>query len=126
VGPEILTGSTRLKAGTATKMVLNMLTTTAFVLSGKVYKNLMIDVKPFNKKLLARQKRILMTLFSDLNEEAAQALLQQSGQNVKTAIVMHTCNLSYEKADALLRQNRGDFKRTIACAEQDQLLKAKN
>lgn len=89
VGPEILTGSTRLKAGSATKMVLNMLTTIAFVLSGKVYKNLMVDVKPFNKKLIARQKRILMTLFDDLDEESAQDLLNKCGQNVKAAILMH-------------------------------------
>lgn len=110
VGPEILTGSTRLKAGSATKMVLNMLTTTAFVLSGKVYKNLMIDVKPFNKKLVARQKRILITLFNDLDESTAQDLLQKSGNNVKTAILMHTYNIGYDKADELLKQNNGNLK----------------
>ena len=117
VGPEIIAGSTRLKAGSATKMVLNMLTTTAFVLSGKVYKNLMIDVKPFNKKLVARQKRILTTLFNDLDESSAQSLLQKGYNNVKTSILMHAYNIDYEKAYELLQQNNGDLKSTIESAK---------
>jgi N-acetylmuramic acid 6-phosphate etherase len=91
VGPEVVTGSTRLKAGTATKMVLNMLTTGAFVLNGYVYENLMINVKASNSKLRDRQRRILMMLFPELDKEAAGKLLERDEceQNVAKAIEVY-------------------------------------
>ena len=85
VGPEILTGSSRLKAGSAQKQVLNMLTTTAFVLQGKVYSNLMIDLRPTNKKLVDRAVRMTM-LATDSTREVAQAALEKTHWNVRLAI----------------------------------------
>lgn len=85
VGPEVVSGSTRLKAGTAQKMVLNMLSTGAMVLLGKTYGNLMVDLRPTNTKLRARAVRIVATV-TGLNEEAAQQVLAEAG-DVKTAIV---------------------------------------
>lgn len=112
VGPEILAGSTRLKSGTATKMVLNMLTTAAYVRLGKVYKNLMIDLLPVNKKLILRSKRILKTLFN-IDDTYAQALLKQSHGNIKIAIIMHLFALDYPTAHTLLQQNNGHLRNTI-------------
>lgn len=86
VGPEILTGSTRLKAGTATKMVLNMLTTISMVQYGKVYKNLMVDMIPSNKKLEDRAARILMMAAGASRDEAAETL-KKCGNEMKPAIV---------------------------------------
>ena len=86
VGPEVLTGSTRLRAGTATKMVLNMLTTVSMVRSGKVYKNLMVDMIPTNKKLEDRAVRIIMMATGTTKEHAA-ALLKKCNNKVKPAIV---------------------------------------
>ena len=85
VGPEILTGSSRLKAGSAQKQVLNMLTTTAFVLQGKVYSNLMVDLRPTNKKLVDRAVRMTM-LATDSTREVAQAALEKAQWNVRLAI----------------------------------------
>lgn len=104
VGPEIISGSTRLKAGTATKMVLNMLTTGTFILLGKVYKNYMIDVRPMNKKLVNRAQRILQAV---LEVDAAQAasLLLASNNSIKIAILMHTRNWDYQTAAAHMAQH---------------------
>src|SRR5437773_3132497 len=88
VGPEVIAGSTRLKAGTATKMVLNMLTTGAMVRIGKTYGNLMVDLRATNSKLRDRARRIVASL-TDLDEPAAQALLERCDGEVKTAVVMH-------------------------------------
>jgi N-acetylmuramic acid 6-phosphate etherase len=100
VGPEVIAGSTRLKAGTATKVVLNMLTTTAMVRVGKTYGNLMVDVKSTSDKLRDRARRIVSTV-TGIDYDAAGALLQRSGWNVKAAIVMH--ELGTTRAQALSR-----------------------
>jgi N-acetylmuramic acid 6-phosphate etherase len=102
VGPEILTGSTRLKAGTATKMVLNMLSTTAMVLIGKTYGNLMVDVQTGSEKLRDRARRIL-SIVSGLDYDAADKLLRRAKWNVKVAIVMQKTGLSMARAAARLR-----------------------
>ncbi|MFP7492393.1 N-acetylmuramic acid 6-phosphate etherase [Terribacillus saccharophilus] len=109
-GPEILTGSTRLKAGTAQKLVLNMISTASMVGVGKVYKNLMVDVKPTNDKLQERAKRIIMEA-TGANYEAAEKVFEQSGGQVKTAIVMLLLDSTKEEAEAKL-QEAGGFVRT--------------
>ena len=88
VGPEVVTGSTRMKAGTATKLVLNMLTTGAMIRLGKVYGNLMVDLKATNEKLRDRSVRIVMEM-TNLNRPAAKRLLARAEGKVKAAIVMH-------------------------------------
>jgi N-acetylmuramic acid 6-phosphate etherase len=85
VGPEVVTGSTRMKAGTAQKLILNMLSTGAMIKLGKVYGNLMVDVKPTNIKLQERARRIIMTL-TDCNKETAQQALTKMGGKVRAAI----------------------------------------
>ncbi|MHC4372435.1 MAG: N-acetylmuramic acid 6-phosphate etherase, partial [Planctomycetota bacterium] len=88
VGPEVVTGSTRMKAGTATKLVLNMLTTGAMIRLGKVYGNLMVDLKATNDKLRDRSIRIVMEM-TDLSRPRARRLLARADGKVKPAIVMH-------------------------------------
>jgi N-acetylmuramic acid 6-phosphate etherase len=106
VGPEVLTGSTRLKAGTAQKMVLNMLSTASMVGFGKVYGNLMVDVNPSNLKLIERAKKIIMQAAScDL--ETATQVLADSGNKVKTAIVMVKLKCSKEDAEERLKKADG-------------------
>ena len=100
VGPEVIAGSTRLKAGTATKIVLNTITTTAMVRAGKTYGNLMVDVKATSEKLRDRGRRIVAAV-TGLDAAAAGVLLGRSGGNVKAAILMHERGVS--RADALLR-----------------------
>jgi N-acetylmuramic acid 6-phosphate etherase len=102
VGPEVIAGSTRLKAGTATKVVLNMLTTTAMVRAGKTYGNLMVDVKSTSDKLRDRARRIVGTV-TGLDYEAANALLDQSGWNVKAAILMQESGMTKREASSRLR-----------------------
>jgi N-acetylmuramic acid 6-phosphate etherase len=104
VGPEVIAGSTRLKAGTATKMVLNMLTTIAMVRIGKTYGNLMVDVRTGSEKLKDRAKRILMIVTGVDDIEAAE-FLRQSKWNVKVAIVMQKSHLSATQAARRLRQS---------------------
>jgi len=107
VGPEAITGSTRLKAGTATKMVLNMITTISMVQIGKVYQNLMVDVDTGkNRKLVDRGERMIMTV-TGLDRPAAGELLKESGGHVKTALVMYSRKVSREEAERLLAQHRG-------------------
>jgi N-acetylmuramic acid 6-phosphate etherase len=101
VGPEVLTGSTRLKAGTATKLVLNMLSTGAMVRLGKAFGNLMVDLRATNVKLRARTNRIVRH-FTGLSAEQAAALLQQCGGELKIALVAHRANVSPEEARAHL------------------------
>lgn len=105
-GPEILTGSTRLRAGTATKLVLNMLSTCAMVKLGKVYSNLMVDVQPRNAKLRQRALRIVMEA---TGVEAAQAhsLLDQADWQVKTAVVMGLTNIDAVEATRRLAASQG-------------------
>jgi N-acetylmuramic acid 6-phosphate etherase len=109
VGPEVIAGSTRLKAGTATKIVLNMLTTAAMVRIGKTYGNLMVDVQMGSEKLKDRARRII-AIVTGLDYDAADALLRKAHWNVKAAIVMQKTGLSYPKAVARLRKSH-DFVR---------------
>ena len=102
VGPEVIAGSTRLKAGTATKIVLNMLTTTAMVRAGKTYGNLMVDVKTNSDKLRDRARRIVGTV-TGLDYEASHALLKKAGWNVKAAILMQRAGLTRQQALTRLR-----------------------
>jgi len=109
VGPEVIAGSTRLKAGTATKMVLNMLTTAASVRIGKTYGNLMVDVQTSSEKLKDRARRIV-NIVTDLSYDDADRLLRRAHWNVKAAIVMQKTGVSYQQAVARLRQ-AADFVR---------------
>lgn len=106
VGPEVVTGSSRLKAGTAQKMVLNMLTTGAMIKSGKVYGNLMVDVEATNLKLIERQKRIVMQA-TQCSREKAEKALRESGNHCKTAIVMILTGSDVIQAQKLLDENKG-------------------
>jgi N-acetylmuramic acid 6-phosphate etherase len=105
-GPEILTGSTRLRAGTATKMVLNMISTGVMIKLGYVYGNLMVNVQPTNKKLEDRARRIIEQA-AEVSEERAAELLEESGRSVRTAIVMEKKKVSREEAEARLRNAGG-------------------
>lgn len=112
VGPEVLTGSTRLKAATAHKMVLNMMSTTAMVKLGKVYENLMVDVHASNHKLRERAKSILMECTSATYEEAEETLKKAKLQ-VKPAIVMLKRSVSYEQAVKMLQENEGNLRKAM-------------
>jgi N-acetylmuramic acid 6-phosphate etherase len=112
VGPEVLSGSTRMKAGTATKMVLNMLSTGAMVRMGKTYGNLMVDLRATNSKLTERAKRIVCTLTSLTAAEAAK-LLERCGGEVKTAIVSHRLGQSPELARELLSAAQGHLRKAL-------------
>jgi N-acetylmuramic acid 6-phosphate etherase len=103
VGPEIIAGSTRLKAGTATKLVLNMLTTAAMVRVGKTYGNLMVDVQTTSEKLKDRARRIL-TIVGGIEYDEADKRLKQAHWNVKVAIVMQKTGLNYRQALAKLKR----------------------
>ncbi len=104
VGPEIIAGSTRLKAGTATKLVLNMLTTVSMIKWGKTYGNLMVDVRTGSEKLKDRAKRIV-NMVTGLDPAEAEALLKRARWNVKAAIVMQKAGLTLPQAMKRLRQN---------------------
>ena len=110
-GPEILTGSTRMKAGTATKLVLNMLSTAIMVRQGAVYGNLMVNVQPTNAKLVDRARRIIVTATGCLPDRAAQ-LLTEAG-SVKTAILMQQRSLPYAAAVARLKRLRGNLRQAL-------------
>jgi N-acetylmuramic acid 6-phosphate etherase len=103
-GPEVVTGSTRMKAGTATKLVLNTLTTGAMIRLGKTYGNLMVDLRASNAKLIDRGERIVMEV-SGAGREAARAAIQASGGSVRTAIVMATRGVGREQAESLLAEH---------------------
>jgi len=110
-GPEVLTGSTRLKAGTATKLVLNMLSTGVMIKTGAVYGNLMVNVQPTNAKLIDRAQRIIMAatgLEGPEGQRTAADLLKKSG-SVKTAIVMQKLNLDRPTAEAKLAAHKGNL-----------------
>jgi N-acetylmuramic acid 6-phosphate etherase len=112
VGPEILAGSTRLKAGTVTKMALNILSTGAMVQLGKVYGNRMVDVAVTNSKLRDRSLRILQDL-TDLSRPEADELLERSGKRVKLALLMHWTGLDRETSDRLLERHRGHLRAAL-------------
>jgi N-acetylmuramic acid 6-phosphate etherase len=111
VGPEVITGSTRLRAGTATKLVLNMLSTGAMIKLGMVYGNLMVNVQPTNEKLADRAERIVVEL-TGLTRERASALLRDAG-SIKAAVLMHAHGLSREQADGLLRAAHGHLRHAM-------------
>lgn len=112
VGPEILTGSTRLKSGTAQKLVLNMLSTSSMIGIGKVYQNLMVDVKPSNEKLVERSKRIIMQA-TDCSYEKASEAFDAADQQVKVAIVMVLTNTAKEEAQQKLTEAKGFVRKTM-------------
>ncbi len=106
VGPEIITGSTRMKSGTAQKLVLNMITTTAMIRMGKVYNNLMVDLVPVNSKLVKRSKNIIQTA-TGCDQSTAEEAFVASGNRPKVAIVMVLLGVPKEKADELLEKGDG-------------------
>ncbi len=112
VGPEALMGSTRMKAGTAQKMVLNMLTTAAFVRTGKVYENMMVDLMATSQKLVERSRRTVMTVTGVEYDVAAKAI-DAAGRSVKTAIVMLELSCPRVEAEQRLRQTGGFVRRAI-------------
>lgn len=115
VGPEVITGSTRMKAGTAQKLILNMLSTTAMIRSGKVYQNLMVDLNASNEKLVARAIRIV-TQATDCSADAARAALNAAGMNAKLAILHVLTGQSIEQCRTTLAQQQGFIRRAL---EQD-------
>jgi N-acetylmuramic acid 6-phosphate etherase len=119
VGPEVISGSTRLKAGTATKLVLNMLTTGAMVLLGKTYGNLMVDLKATNTKLILRTRRIVAEL-TGLSEEAAEDQLVRCGGELKTAVVAQRHGVSAEVARRLLARAGGQLRAALERPKADE------
>lgn len=113
VGGEVITGSSRMKAGTAQKLVLNMLTTGSMIKIGKVYGNLMVDVEATNAKLIERQKNIVMQA-TECSEEDAEKALSQCHRHCKTAIVMILTHMSAEQAAQALQENNGFIRAAIA------------
>ena len=112
VGPEIISGSTRMKAGSATKFILNMITTVSMIKINKTYKNLMVDLKVTNKKLLDRGVRIISDITS-LNYDDALKVLKESKYNVKIAVVMVILDISYEEAKNKVAVNNGNLANSI-------------
>jgi N-acetylmuramic acid 6-phosphate etherase len=111
-GPEILAGSTRLRAGTATKLVLNMLSTAVMVKLGHVYGNLMVNVQPTNQKLEDRARRIIQEATGVTYQQAAE-LLDQAGRSVRTAIVMQKQGISRQEAETLLAHAKGKIREAL-------------
>ena len=112
VGPEVVAGSTRLKAGTVTKMALNILSTSVMVKLGKVYGNRMIDVAVTNQKLHDRALGILQDL-TELSREEAEFLLEQGGRSVKLALLMHWTGLEKLESDQLLADHQGNLRQAV-------------
>lgn len=112
VGPEVIMGSTRMKAGTATKMVLNMLTTASMIRLGKTYGNLMVDVQPTSEKLKNRARRTIMQIL-DINRQKAENLLSKSKWNVKVAVIMGSKELSYKEAKEYLEKHKGFLRKAL-------------
>ena len=112
VGPEVITGSTRMKAGSAQKMILNMLSTGTMIRSGKVYGNLMVDVKVSNEKLSGRARRLIQQL-TDVDEYFARQLLSDANNEVKTAVVMQRLGVDIKEARRLLDAADGRLRQVI-------------
>jgi N-acetylmuramic acid 6-phosphate etherase len=112
VGPEVVTGSTRMKAGTATKLVLNTITTGAMIRLGKTFGNLMVDLRATNDKLRDRSERIVMEVCV-VTREAAREILSAAGGSVKLAIVMHKLGVSREDAERALEQVGGVIRKVV-------------
>ena len=111
-GPEVVTGSTRLKAGTATKMILNMLTTGAMIRLGKTWGNLMVDLQATNLKLKDRSERILMETCAIARDDA-RTLLESAGGSVKVAIVMHRLKVTRDEAAKRINEGKGFIRRVV-------------
>ncbi|MBT3344818.1 MAG: N-acetylmuramic acid 6-phosphate etherase [Gemmatimonadetes bacterium] len=118
VGPEVVTGSTRMKAGTATKLVLNMITTGAMIRLGKTYGNLMVDLQPTNNKLKDRTVRILCEL-TGLERDGAQSTLNAAGGELKVALVMQLCGVDAAAARDRLEQNKGLVKAAVGAPAKE-------
>ncbi|AJJ17320.1 MULTISPECIES: N-acetylmuramic acid 6-phosphate etherase [Yersinia] len=112
VGPEVVTGSSRMKAGTAQKLILNMLTTGAMIRSGKVYSNLMVDVEATNAKLVQRQVDIVVQA-TECSSEKAEEALNECNRHCKTAIMMILSGMSAEEASAILNKNKGFIRKAL-------------
>jgi N-acetylmuramic acid 6-phosphate etherase len=115
-GPEVIAGATRLKAGTATKVVLNAISTAAFVLLGKTYAGMMVDVRPTNAKSWAHAVRIV-NLLTGLDDAASRALIEKAGGRAKVAIVMHHARVSAARARELLIEHKGGLRAIIGDVE---------
>ncbi|HSO56703.1 MAG TPA: N-acetylmuramic acid 6-phosphate etherase [Paenisporosarcina sp.] len=115
-GPEVLTGSTRLRAATAHKMILNMITTTSMIKTGKVYKNLMVDLNASNFKLRERAKQMVCSI-TDVSYEEAEVVLKETEFDVKLAIVMIFTNVDKSKAQQLIAQSGGFVRDAVKLAE---------
>ncbi|MCD6442695.1 MAG: N-acetylmuramic acid 6-phosphate etherase [Thermotogae bacterium] len=111
-GPEIITGSTRLKAGTSQKMVLNMISTVSMVKLGKVYGNLMIDVNPTNEKLIKRAVEIIK-IITEVDEKTAVEYLKRANMNPKTAVLMIKCGFDSERARKILNENEDNLRKAL-------------
>lgn len=111
-GAEVVTGSTRMKAGTSQKLILNMISTALMIKYGKVYQNLMVDVQPTNEKLVERATHIIMTA-TDCSYEKAASLLMESGNNVKIAICMALSHADKATCESMLNKQHGNVSQTI-------------
>ncbi len=116
-GAEVVSGSTRMKAGTATKMVLNMLTTASMIRLGKAYNNFMVDMKPTNQKLVARWKRMLAKA-TGCDEQTAEEMYEKSGHSLKAAIAMIKTGYDKEEAEALIARFDGHLKKALQSVEK--------
>jgi N-acetylmuramic acid 6-phosphate etherase len=112
-GPEVLTGSTRLKAGTAQKLVLNMISTASMIGLGKAYENLMVDVQPTNEKLIERSKRIIMEA-TNVDHPTAEVYFREAHRNVKSAIIMILLQCTFEEASERLKNAQGFIRRAVS------------
>ena len=112
VGPEVVTGSTRMKSGTAQKLILNMLTTASMIRIGKVYRNLMVDLRPVNHKLVLRSVRLIREI-TGCGEDEARKALEESGRQPKLAIVMVLLGVGPERASVLLKEADGHIARLV-------------
>lgn len=117
VGPEVIMGSTRMKSGTAQKMVLNMITTGAMIRQGKIYENVMVDLMLTNKKLVERAKRIIM-IFTGVDYVRASELLEASGGHVKTALVMELGSMDQQHAKKILVKNDGFVRKALISIDE--------
>jgi N-acetylmuramic acid 6-phosphate etherase len=118
VGPEVVTGSTRMKAGTAQKLVLNMISTGVMIKIGKVFGNLMVDVKASNEKLIERAKRIVVEATGASKDEASR-VLEKTNYNVKLSIFMIVSNLEMENAKIILNENYGYIAKAIESIKKE-------
>jgi len=116
-GPEVIMGSTRMKAGTAQKMVLNMITTAAMIRMGKVYENMMVDLQQNSKKLIERSKKIIMTI-ANTEYDSAESFLNAANGNVKLAIIMAKTGLEIKASQDLLDANEGIIRKAISSWEK--------